>query len=322
MSTSLLKKFIFVTFLFLVVPNFSHAESIELRASSLYPAVGDNVSVTVSSFDIDINNAEVSWYKDGKFDRKGVGMKSYNFIIGENGNTIRASVKVKNQVIEQTIKINPSSVDILWEVVGAYEPPFYKGKITPIKGSSIRVVAIPQIKNERGYVLDPSLFVYAWRKDGSNAPGQSGYGVNSFVYSPSVLDKENRVEVSATGFSRSLAKSVSVAPASSELHFYENSLAYGPLYNKAIKDNQTFSKKTLNIVAEPYFIFTNNLNDSSLKTEWRINRQVTPTETKNSIILSIANNVNSIDLGFSTDNSAQLLQKNGRTLRLNFLSNE
>ncbi|MDQ5883288.1 MAG: hypothetical protein QG654_201, partial [Patescibacteria group bacterium] len=217
MKGILSKKIILTLFVFLAFPFFSNAQSLELKASSLYPSAGDTVSVSLSSFDTEINGFEISWYKDGKFDRKGFGLKNYNFVIGEKGNVIKASVKISNQTLEQSIKINPSSIDVLWEVSGGYEPPFYKGKIVPTKGSKIKVVAIPQIKNEKGIVLDAKNFIYAWRKDGSNFPGQSGYGLNSFVYSPAILDRNNSIEVSASGFSRSLLASSTISPSSNEI---------------------------------------------------------------------------------------------------------
>lgn len=322
MKGILSKKIIFSLFVFLAFPFYIHAQTLDLRSSSLYPSTGDNVLITLSSSTTDINGLEVSWYKDGKLDKKGAGLKNYNFIVGDKGNTIRAAVKVGTQVLDQSIKISPSSMDVLWEVSGGYEPPFYKGKVMPIKGSSIRVVAIPQIKNEKGLVLDSKSFVYAWKKDGSNFPGQSGYGLNSFVYSPQILDRNNTIEVSASGFSRSLLASSVISPLSSEIHFYEYSLAYGPLYNRAIKTNQVFAKRNLNIIAEPYFIFTNNLADQSLTTEWKVNSVLTNTEDKNILLLNIADNVNKIDLSFKTNNKNQLLQENSRPLRLNILKNE
>ncbi len=322
MSTSLLKKVIGGTFLFLALPLFSHAQSLELQASSLYPPTGDSVSLSLTSFDTDINAVEVSWYKDGKLDKKGIGMKNYSFVVGDSGNTIRATLKIKNQLVEQSIKIQPSSIDVLWEVVGGYEPPFYKGKVFPIKGSRVKVVALPQIKNDKGLVPDAALYSYAWRKDGSNFAGQSGYGLNSFTYLSSALDKENTIEVAGTGFSRSLARNILIAPASSEIHFYEYNVSYGPLYNKAVKNNQTFTKRSINLIAEPYFIFTNSLNDPSLQTEWKLNGRATPTDVKNSILLTIADRITNVEVGFSTNNTSQLLQQNARILRLNIANNE
>lgn len=322
MKSILSKKLILSLFVFLAFPFFSNAQSLELRSSSLYPTAGDTVSITLSSFDIDVNKSEVSWYKDGKFEKKGVGMKNFSFVIGDNGNTIKVSIKTNNTSVEQSIKINPSSMDVLWEVVGGYEPPFYKGKITPIKGSRIKVVAIPQIKNAKGFVPDSGSFVYTWKKDGSNFAGQSGYGVNSFMYSPGILDRQNIIEVSASGNSRVLAKSVNIAPASSEIHFYEYSLTYGPLYNKAIKDNQVFRETKVNILAEPYFIFTKNINDPSLVSEWKINNSLVKPASPNLLLINAESNVSKTDINFKTSNKTELLQDVSRRLRLNFSNNE
>jgi hypothetical protein len=322
MKGILSKKTIFSIFVFLAFPFFSSAQTLDLRSSPAQPAVGDTVSVSVSSFDLNINQSEVSWYKDGKFERKGVGMKSFSFSVSEKGNTVRSVVKSGGVNLESFVRINPSSMDVLWEVVGGYEPPFYKGKIIPIKGSRIKVVAVPQIKNEKGFVPDQGTFVYGWRKDGSNFAGQSGYGLNSFLYSPGVLDRQNTIEVTASGLSRSLAKSVTIVPANSQIHFYEYDLAYGPLYNKAIKDNQTFNKPKINILAEPYFIFTKNINDPSLVTEWKVNNKIVSPASPNLILVNAEEGVRSAGIEFKSDNKTQLLQQTVRRLRLNFSNNE
>ncbi len=321
MNGILSKKNLLVLFVFLAFPFFLHAESIELNFSPIYPSEGDLVSVVLSSFGLDINNSEISWYKDSKFEKKGVGLKNYSFPISENGNVIKVSVKRGSSTLEQSIKISPSSMDVLWEVIGGYEPPFYKGKVTPIKGSRIKVVALPQIKDSKGMIPAPETFVYSWKKDGSNFAGQSGYGSNSFSYSPQILDRENTINVSASGLSKSLSKNLTVTPASSEIHFYKYDLAYGPLYNRALKDNQNINQRKINILAEPYFIFTDNINDPSLVTEWKINNMVTKSPSANLVSLDIADRINKIDAEFKTDNQSQLLQSMTRRIRLNILEN-
>ena len=105
MKSILSKKLIFSLFVFLVFPFFVNAQSLELRSSPTYPEVGDSISATVSSFDIDVNKSEISWYKDGKFERKGVGMKNFSFAVGPTGNTIKVSVKTNSSTFEQSIKM-------------------------------------------------------------------------------------------------------------------------------------------------------------------------------------------------------------------------
>ncbi len=321
MNGILSKKTFLSIFVFLAFPFFLHAQSIELKASSLYPSTGDNVTISLSSFDIDINSLEVSWFKNGKFEKKGIGLKNYSLLVSEGENVVRASVKLGDKSLDQSIKVNSSSMDVLWEVVGGYEPPFYKGKIVPIKGSKIRVVAIPQIKNEKGFVIDSGSFIYAWRKDGSNFPGQSGYGINNFLYSPQILDRDNSIEVSASSSGRSLSKSLTVTPSLSEIHFYEYDLVYGPLYNKALKEGQTINTRKINILSEPYFIFTNDINAPSLVTEWKVNNVVTKPANNNLVLLDISEKINKVEVEFKTDNKNQLLQGMTRKLKLNILTN-
>lgn len=317
MKGILSKKIIFSALVFFALPFFVNAQNIDLRYTPTYPASGDMVSISLSAFGVDINTAEISWYKDGNFERKGVGMKNFNFTLGANSNVIRSIIKTGSSTLEKSVIINSSSMDVLWEVVGSYEPPFYKGKIHPIKGSTVRVVAIPQIKDDKGLVPDSGRFIYGWKKDGNSFAGQSGFGANSFSYQSQILDRDNTIEVEASGLSRALAKSVTITPTNSEIHFYEYSLVYGPMYNKAVRDNQTFNTRRINILAEPYFIFTKNIENPLLETEWRVNNLVNNPPQKNLMLMNIADNINTVNLSFKTDNTSQLLQGMTRNLRLN-----
>lgn len=317
MKGILSKKIILSVFVFFALPFFANAQNIDIRYSPTYPSPGDMVSVTLSAFGVDIDKAEISWHIDGKFERKGVGMKNFSFTMSDDSDIIKALIKIGTSTFEKSVIINASSMDVLWEVVGGYEPPFYKGKVSPIKGSRIKVVAIPQIKNEKGMVPNPGSFIFGWKKDGSAFAGQSGFGMNSFMYMSQVLDRENRIEVEASGLSRSLSKSVTITPASSEIHFYEYSSVYGPFYNKAIKDNSNYKPGTIAVVAEPYFIFTKNIEDPLLKTEWKVNNLINNPPQKNLLLMNVAENINRIDLSFKTDNTGQLLQGMTRNLRLN-----
>lgn len=303
---------LFLPFLFVT----AQTKTLNVSYSPTYPEVGALVTVSLSGIGVDLSQSPIAWYKDGKLDKRATGMRTYTFNIEEKGNTIRAVVEEGQTPISQTVIINPSSMDLLWEVPGGYAPPFYRGKIMPVKSSSVRIVAIPQITNNSGNVFPPETFSFGWRKDGSNEPGKSGSGQDAFSYMPQVLDQSNEIEVLATGNSRSLSKRVVVPLGTPDIQFYEYSRTAGPFYNKALLNNQTIRNRTFGVTAEPFFAFTNNINNPSLVTEFKLNRAVIKTDIKNVAILEAQRNVSSFDISFSVDNASALLQSASKSIKL------
>jgi hypothetical protein len=310
---------IFIATLFFL-PNISFAQSVSFSVSPRTPEVGQTVSITASSVDANVNQSEISWYKDGRLDKKGIGMRNYSFVMGNQSVLIRAVARSTTGQFEGSVAISPAGVDLLWEAVGSYDPPFYKGKIMPIKNSFIKVVAIPEVSSASGSNPDSATFSYAWEKDGSNFVGQSGYGRNGFTYTPSVLERENTIGVNVSGHGINKTAQINIPLRTPEIHFYEYNQFYGPLYNRAIRDNQRFVGPIVSIVAEPYGVFTSDLDSNSLITEWRLNGNNIQSEQKNAVFLNFGGNTGNIDLSFRADNANQLLQGVQKALRINIVS--
>lgn len=301
--------------IFFALPFFSYAQTVDVSFSPTSPAAGQTVTVSVRSVDLDLNNKEITWYKDGKKDKSGTGLRNFSFILENKTTPIRVSVKDGGKFIERFLNINPNQIDMLWEVVGGHKPPFYKGKVLPVKTSSVKVTAIPQVKNEKGLVSDPKTFVYSWQKDNANVAGQSGYGRNSFVYSSNVLDRSNDISVSASGGSVVVVGGANIPFYNPSINFYEYNNVYGPFYNKALKNNQRISTRTFNVIAEPYFI-KRDLSENSVVSAWKINDQAFSSLDKNLILLNVAENVNNFRVGVKFDLQGELLQGVERSINL------
>lgn len=314
------KKIIVLSIVFFTVPLFAiRAEQINLSISPVTPEAGQTVTATLQSLDVDLNTSEITWFVNNAVSKKGVGLRTFVFTLGSEQTTLKSSIKSGTKTSTLSLSVNPSNMDVLWEVLGGYEPPFYKGKVLPVKGSQVKVVAVPQTVTTSGSFQDPKTFVYGWSKDGSNFAGQSGYGRDSFSYVGNVLDRDNTIEVSASTGGKEVRRSVTITPFSSEIHFYEYSLAYGPLYNRALKNGHIVKGERFNVLAEPFFIFTNDISDPLLATEWKVNNIVSKPDQKNLVFLNIASNISAVDLSFMTNNTNQLLQKTSRPLRLNIV---
>lgn len=302
-------------FIFFVLPFFSYAQNVDISFAPVSPLSGQTVTVSLRSVDVDLNNTEITWYKDGKKEKTGNGLRDFSFVLSNKTTPIRAVIDNKTSTIERFVNINPTQVDVLWEVVGGHKPPFYKGKVLPVKTSSIKVTAIPQVENEKGLIPDPKTFVYSWQRDGSNAPGQSGYGKNSLIFTPNILNTESQVAVSVSNQAYSVNRSVALSYFNPSIHMYEYNNVYGPLYNKAIKNNQKLSSRSFNIIAEPYFI-KRDISDASVVSVWKVNDRNTEPLEKNLLLLNIAENVSSFKVGVKFDLQGELLQGTERFINL------
>lgn len=316
------KKIITIGIILFTIPFFSYAQSVEIDFSPKSPKSGQLINVSVSSFSVDLNNSEISWYRDGKFIQKGVGAKNFSFPVNDGDNLIRASIKSEGKIVQKTLTINTSDLDLLWEVTDSYEPPFYKGKLLPIKSSLIKVSAIPQMKDEKGFIESPDSFVYTWQKNGSNFSGQSGYGKSSFSYPTGLLDSDNNISLNISGLSKRAKREISVGVYSTEIHLYEYSSIYGPLYNKAFKNGQRLTGNKVNIIAEPYFAFTKDINNQDLDMTWKVSGNNINPDQKNIALLDLGGRTGNLDITLEVNNKSQLLQRVSRSLRLNILKNE
>lgn len=319
----IINKKIIILFIFLFfLPNLIFAQSFELSTYPQNPEPGDFISVSVSPTNLNISNLEVSWYKDGKLQKKEVGLSNFSFQLDEKGNTIRVLVKANNgNLIERIIKIEPKIIDVLWEVLDSYQPPLYKGKSIPIIGSRMRVVAVPQIKSNNGNIKTAKNFSFLWQKDGSNFLGQSGYGVDSFTFSNKSLDLSNTINVTVSDENEKFLKSLIITPKSPEIHFYEYRLSSGPLYNKALSNNQSFNGDKINIIAEPYFIGFSNFSSQFSDISWNINGQAFTQNKENIVFLNVGKDLKYLDIKVDIKNKSEIFQNINRLIKLN-LNNE
>jgi hypothetical protein len=76
---------------------------------------------------------------------------------------------------------------LLWQANDAYVPPFYKGKALLTEGSDVKIVAMPEIKSGSG-TINPKNLTYSWKKDYTNDPDGSGYGIHSYVFMSDFLE--------------------------------------------------------------------------------------------------------------------------------------
>ncbi|MEK7574807.1 MAG: hypothetical protein AAB511_01090 [Patescibacteria group bacterium] len=239
------------------------------------PLPNQFVTVTVENYSTDINRANISWFLNGKMEKEGVGEKSFLFKTGAPGSVSNILIVIKTtegETLQHVLNIRPGALDLVWEAQ-SYTPPFYKGKaLYPYQGT-VKVVALPNIVNENGEIINSKNLVYTWSVNGGTVASVSGYGKNFIYYNGTIPINSTAISVEASSLDKkySAGGSISLEPQAPLALFYEDSPIYGLLYNKVLGTSETLKNEEIKIVAIPYFVGVKEREGSGLLYEWRLN---------------------------------------------------
>jgi len=237
------------------------------------PSPNQKTDITLKSYVNNLDTVLITWSVNGKSMSSGVGQKSFSVNAPAAGSetTVTATVALPDGTLQKRVLIRPVVMALLWQADDSYVPPFYKGKALPTPGSTIRVVAIPEIKNGSQSV-NPGSLAYAWQKDYTNDQGSSGYGKNSFIYTNDYLENSNIVTVTASTVDQkySTEGSIEVGTVTPKILFYKNDPAIGTLWEEALTDGHIIAGNEV-VEAAPFFISPADIRVPSLEFNWFIN---------------------------------------------------
>ncbi len=259
-------------------------DNIQVSMKPEYPGPNELVNIQIENYAQDINALEISWFLDGKLQKKGVGDKKFQFTLGALGSV--SKITVSSIGFTKDILIRPVGLDLVWQTKG-YTPPFYKGKALYTYQSLVEVIAMPSFVLSSGAQIDPKTLVYKWSRNGSVLGDSSGYGKNTLSTSGGVLAKELEVEVevSTPDGSMRAKKSISLQGMRPEAFFYENHPLYGIMYNKAIPPQFNLNKKEIALTTSPYFFDIGRKDDPILSYEWSMNGKKIANQTNPSSLV-------------------------------------
>lgn len=309
------------------VSSFSFAEmqintqedEIIVSISPKNPQPYEDVSIKISSYATDLSKATISWQVDSKIVLSGIGKTDYSFkALGPNITTnLNIIVKPIGSIntITKNIFISPSEVELLWESVDGYVPPFYKGKALPSRGGTIKAVAIPNtntIKSGSGNVS------YSWKNNDSTITDASGYNKNSFIFSNDLFDAENTITVTASSVNENYnaEKTTTIASVSPKIIFYKKSPTEGTSYNDALSSNTIFEESEITIVATPYFLALKN-HENNFSYNWEISGDHIATPSKKTeLTIRPTSRGGYADISVTFENIDKLFQKITGQLKL------
>lgn len=221
------------------------------------PKPGEIVSARVESFGMDLNSSNISWSYNGKNVGSGLGKTSISFTAPSSSSVGELSVSATSALgqAQSSILIRSASVDVIWEAIDSYVPPFYKGKALAPVGGKIRVAAIPSI-------TAPKSLSYSWRYNGDAVTTQSGTNKNSVTIKTDVLSGNENFSVDVRGGSFSGSGTASVSLRDPQTLVYQKLNGFIDYSKGSIKDVY-ITAPGVTLRAEPFnFSITNKIEDS------------------------------------------------------------
>lgn len=243
-----------------------------------YPEPHQEVTASFVGFGVNTNEARVSWFVDGKPAGSGTGVTSIKTKLGRAGEptVISATIEpLETAPFTRSIIVVPSTVDLLWESLDAYTPPFYRGKALPSHDSIVKITAIPNVFDRSGNKVQPYELNYSWSLNGRkrDLSEYSGFGKNTAYAFGSFLNRGHLVsaELSSTTRGIDVRKFTLFILNDPEIVFYKKEALEGIVFERAVGSQTSITNEdSLRLIAAPYsFDMRNGFSDLTLR--WRMN---------------------------------------------------
>ncbi len=242
-----------------------HAQAVDVSIEMIptNPQPGETVTLTAQSYGADINQSSLTWTYNGKVIASGTGKSSVSVIAPASGATGTITVTASGAGLESgsdTVILRPGSIDLLWEAIDAYTPPFYKGKALMPVGGAVRLTAIPNPST-------PKNLSYNWSKNGSALTTVSGYNKSSIAIRHSAFDQTTKISVNAQSGTYSATASTALTPTDPQAVLYKVTSGFID-HTKGYDSTVPFTEPGAILRVEPYYfsLVKNTLADLSFET--------------------------------------------------------
>lgn len=249
----MITKYILFIFIFLSAISADAQSSLTIKSTPSNPSPLQKVQLSLSGGDLNLDSANITWSTNNRTIDGGIGKKSIEITAPESGvqGIVIANVQTNNgSNISTSISLTPGSIDLLWESIDSYVPPFYKGKALPATNSNIKITAIPT----NGI---PNSLNYTWTKDTTVLGSLSGPNKNTIIVKNSEFSNTENIGVvgSTNSFNGSASISIPMNPTSVVLYRkIDGFIDYANAYI------ESFSTNNPGVIfkVEPFFFSLNN----------------------------------------------------------------
>lgn len=287
-------------------------DSFAIETTPTNPAPGQSVVVQVKSLSSDIAHADIAWYEGSTLLKRGNGLSQITVTAPKNGTSMKITSIIRasdGKSSTQTVTIRSGEVDMSWEAL-TYTPPLYQGRSIYTSQSNIKIVALPNLRDNNGRLISPDDLVYKWKKDSTVLGSLSGYGKQSLTLKGDIASRPFTITVDVASRDNSIKGQgfMNVDAVDPEVLLYEEDPLYGVLYNRAVGEQFSLKNET-KLTAEPYYFSTTNKSDSALRYTWSINRLEQNDIRGTNLILRPKGDVEGVSLiSLRIDNLREILQ--------------
>lgn len=238
------------------------------------PRGSEEVTAVASDNSNDLTRSTITWTVNGRVVKRGVGEKTVTFTTGDVGSVTTLTARIINPSgipFEKTLRIRPADVELLYEAVNTYTPPFYRGKTLPAYEGDVRVVAVPRFISAGGARISSRNLLFTWHEGDRVRADVSGVGKDSFILKGRIPFRSVpiSVEVSTTDQTIVAAGTTFVEQRQPTAALYEEHPLYGVLYNRALTAPFNLSGDEVRLTAAPFFL--DGGGASSLQFRWLMN---------------------------------------------------
>lgn len=315
-----MKKYVFViiTLMFLGTSavvfgqSFNTEPSITITANPKDPEPGENVLVTLTSYETNLDLSYIKWFS-GNETKSGYGEKSWIIKMGSNnGTNVTVSAEITladGTLVTKEVSLSPREIDISWEAKDAKAPPFYLGKRIPIRENSIRVAAINQTTTGNKQIA------YYWSRNGKALQSGSGAGKNFIDFKNTELEKSENIKVSMVSSDIQAERSLNIQMVNPKVLFYEYNPIIGLILNKNVTDSALGYDGTTSIYALPLGINTLGRKNTS----WELsNTEVNNQENPYLLSFGVPDEKGIVPLNITIETLGTIYQEFFGEVRLNF----
>lgn len=319
--TATLAVFLFASQAFAQIPGGGSNVSVDVFPA--HPGPFDSVTVTLTSFSVNLKSADITWTLDKKLVLGGIGKTKFSFTAKNIGTTSTLSINIvpsSGPSVTKTISITPMGLDLLWQATDSVVPPMYRGKAMPSSEATIKFVAIPNIKSPSGSLFSRGSLIYSWKNNFDDTSVDSGFGKDSYAVLSSYLNRSEHVDVSAQNLVGNMTAdaSATIVTGKPKILWYADSPLYGPLFNQSLGNDYSVNGSEVTVFAEPYFFSPSNPASKNLSYAWVLNGASLDTpSTPNVLFLHRDNNsAGTANVSVSVSSIGKLFQEATSSLTL------
>ena len=293
------------------------------------PGPNEEVYLKLKSYSFNLNDYYIAWYLNGEKQSADYGNREFTFTTGDTGTVknITAVIEVGNKVFRKELRFAPAEVDLLWEAVDAYTPPFYRGKAIPLKQAEIKITAIPETQ-----LVEPSdskKLIYYWTKNYKRQISDSGFGRDSFTFEADPLNLEEKIKVNMNDRrENAFAENIITIPtkkADPKILFYRKNSKGRLMTNRALNTNNAVHGDTIKLAFQPLNLSTTKSNFVDTFLVWTINDETKAPQDfgkQNELYITTDGKSGEVKVGVKVEGIKKLMQKGKEEITLFFDGNK